>query len=336
MYIERLIRLGMSALLIAACMDQHEAEAPAHPREGHIESHDGVALYWRILGVAGDTLVVVHGGPFVDHAYLVPDLEPLAETHLLIFYDQRGTGRSTLVSDPASLHIDAHIADLEAVRQHFGLSRMALLGHSWGPLLGAGYALEYSDRLSALIAVSPAPLRREPYWDQLLPRVTAWMDGTTLMELGARDEARRDTTHDARATCRALFELYVRGALADPTDVAMARRIAAGFCSAPATAIRNQMLVDSLTIGSLGDFDWRERFRESRFPVLVVAGEKDVDPIEAYQEWLLAFPDARLTVLEGAGHFSYLERPEEFFSVVVEFLREQGRAGVREATGGAS
>jgi proline iminopeptidase len=332
-YIERLIRLGMSSILIAACTDQHKAEAPAHPSEGYIESHDGVALYWRLLGAAGDTVIVLHGGPFVDHSYWVPDLEPLAETHVLIFYDQRGTGRSTLVSDPASLQLEAHIADLEAVRQHFGLSRMAVLGHSWGPLLGAGYALEHSEKLSALIAVSPAPLRREPYWDQVLPRVTAWMDSTTLMELGARDAARRDTTHDPHAACRALFELYVRGALADPTDVAMARRIAAGFCSAPAAAIRNQMLVDSLTIGSLGDFDWRERFHESRFPVLVVAGEKDVDPVEAYQEWLLAFPNARLNVLEGAGHFSYLERPDEFFSVVVEFLHEHSRVGVREATG---
>jgi proline iminopeptidase len=278
---------------------------------------------------------VVHGGPFVDHAYLVPDFEPLAETHVLIFYDQRGTGRSTLVSDPASLHLEAHIADLEAVRRHFGLRRMVLLGHSWGPLLGAGYALEHSDKLSALIAVSPAPLRREPYWDQVLPRVTAWMDSTTIMELAALDAARRDATQDVRAACRALYELYVRGALADPTDVDMARHIAAGFCSAPATALRNQMLVDSLTIVSLGDYDWQERFREIHFPVLVVAGEKDVDPVEAYQEWLFAFPDARLTVLEGAGHFPYLERPEEFFKVVIGFLDEHGRTGVREATGGS-
>jgi 3-oxoadipate enol-lactonase len=157
-------------------------------------------------------------------------------------------------------------------------------------------------------------------------------DSTTLLELDARDAARRDTTHDARATCLALFELYVRGALADPTDLAMAQRIAAGFCSAPAAAIRNQMLVDSLTVGSLGDYDWRERFRESRFPVLVIAGEKDVDPVEAYQEWLLAFPDARLVLLAGAGHFPYLERPEEFFGIVVEFLREHRRAGVRDPT----
>jgi proline iminopeptidase len=331
--IARVICLRIGWILIAACADQ-PVESPPHAREGYIESGDGVALYWRTLGIAGDTLVVLHGGPFVDHAYLVPDLEPLAQTHVLIFYDQRGTGRSTLVSDPASLHLDAHIADLEAVRQHFGLSRMVLLGHSWGPLLGAAYALEHSEKLSALIAVSPAPLRRQPYWDQVFPRVTAWMDSTALMELGARDAARRDTTHDARAACRALFELYVRGALADPMDVDMAQRIAAGFCSAPATAIRNQMLVDSLTMGSLGDYDWRERFRDTRFPVLVVAGEKDVDPVEAYQEWLHAFPDARLTVLESTGHFPYLERPEDFFGVVAQFLREHG-AAVRRATGGS-
>ncbi len=124
--------------VLAGCTNQSEADALAQPREGYIESHDGVALYYRTLGVAGDTVVVVHGGPFVDHGYLAPDLEPLAETHVLTFYDQRGTGRSTLVSDTASLRIAAHIADLEAVRRHFelpwpGASQAACVMHRRRP-----------------------------------------------------------------------------------------------------------------------------------------------------------------------------------------------------------
>lgn len=312
-------------VVLAGCTTQSEADASAHPGEGYIEGHDGVALYYRTLGGRTDTLVIIHGGPFVDHGYLAPDLEPLAETHTLIFYDQRGTGRSTLVSDPASLDVAAHIADLEAVRRHFQLGRMVLLGHSWGALLAAGYAREHNDKLSALIAVSPAPLRRDPYWDQLIARATAWMDSATLRDLGAREAARRDPANDAQASCRSYFELLVRGALADPADVFIAGRIADGFCSASPAAIRNQMRVDSLTAAALGDFDWREHFRESQFPVLVVAGEQDVDPVEAYEEWSTAFPDARLVLLEGAGHFSYVERPDQFFSAVAEFLGKHGR-----------
>lgn len=311
------------ATVLAGCTDRSGADALAR-HEGHIDSRDGVALYYRTLGGVGDTLVVVHGGPFVDHGYLAPDLEPMAETRVLIFYDQRGTGRSTLVSDAASLDIAEHVADLEAVRRHFGLSRMALLGHSWGALLAAAYARTHTDRLSALVAVSPSPLRREPYWDQVLPKVTAWMDSTTLMELAARDAARRDPAQDARATCRSFFELLLRGAFANPLDVAARRRMRGDFCSAPEAAIRNSPVVDSLTMASLGDFDWRAHFADSELPVLVIAGANDVVPLEAYEEWEAAFPNARLVVVDNAGHFPHVEQPEQFFDVVSEFLRSHG------------
>ncbi len=257
----------------------------------------------------------------MDHSYLASDLEPLASGNVLIFYDQRGTGRSTLVSDPPLLSVASHIADLEAVRRHFELGRMVLLGHSWGALLAAGWVREHRERAVALIAVSPAPLRRDPYFEWLTPRVTAWMDSTTRAELFARDAARRDPANDARATCRAFSELLVRGALADPMDVPTARHVAEGFCSAPPVAIRNQMRVDSLTMESLGAYDWRDDFSENQLPVLVLAGTQDVDPVEAYHEWVAAFPAARLVLLEGTGHFSYIERPDGFSSAVADFLQ---------------
>jgi proline iminopeptidase len=320
----RRVLLVACAAMCGGCVDQFETDAPAQAHEGHVETHDGVALYYRTLGIVGDTVVVVHGGPFVDHGYLAPDLEQLAETHVLIFYDQRGTGRSTLVSDAASLHVEKHVADLEAVRRHFRLSRMALLGHSWGALLAAAYGREHSDQLSALVAVSPSPLRRDPYWEQVLPRVTAWMDSTTLMDLTARDLARRDPANDAHATCRSFFELFLRGAFADPMDIAAHQRMRGDFCSAPEAAIRNGPIVDSLTIASLGDFDWREHFAESDFPVLVIAGANDVDPVEAYEEWQAAFPDASLVLVANAGHFPHVEQPERFFVTVSRFLRSPG------------
>jgi proline iminopeptidase len=315
------------AAVLAGCTTQPEADQPGQARDGSIDSRDGIALYFRTLGVAGDTVVVVHGGPFVDHGYLAPDLEPLAETHVLVFYDQRGTGRSTLVTDAASLHIDEHIADLEAVRRHFGLGRMALLGHSWGALLAAAYARAHPHRLSALVAVSPAPLRRDPYWDLVLPRVTAWMDSSTLKELGALDDARRDPANDARATCRSFFELLLRGAFSDPVDVVAHERMRGDFCSAPEVAIRNGPVVDSLTMASLGDYDWREQFADIATPVLVIAGANDVDPVEAYQEWQAAFPVARLVQLANAGHFPYVEQPAQFFETVTEFLQSHASSG---------
>ena len=81
------------ALVLAAC---HATVPPAQrgrPAEGHVQG-DGAALFYRMVGAGPDVLVMIHGGPGMDMGYMVPDFGPLAEHHRLLFYDQRGGGRS--------------------------------------------------------------------------------------------------------------------------------------------------------------------------------------------------------------------------------------------------
>jgi proline iminopeptidase len=302
-----------------ACEAQSPPGSAALASEGYLESSDGVSLYYRTIGAASDTIIVLHGGPGLDQGYLAPDLEPLAETSTLLFYDQRGAGRSTVVSDSALLRFEAHVADLEAVRRRLGIRRMALLGHSWGALLAAGYAREYPENVSLLVLVSPGPLRRDPYEADFFARATAWMDSATLAELNRLEADWRGGAIDARAACARYFGLWFRGGFADPMDTAMYQRRRGDPCTAPEAAIRNQPLVSSLSMPE--DWDWREDFRGSDLPVLILAGEQDVDPAEAYQEWVAAFPHAQLVTVPQAGHFSFVEQPERFFSAVAEFMR---------------
>ena len=96
----------------------------------------------RVVGAGADTVIAIHGGPGVDLESIAGDFAPLAAQHTVIFYDQRGGGKSQIVADPAQLTLDRHLADLEAVRAHFGIRKMTLVGHSWGGLLAVLYALE--------------------------------------------------------------------------------------------------------------------------------------------------------------------------------------------------
>ena len=99
---------------------------------------DGVDLFYRVVGTGPDVLVMIHGGPGMDMGYMVPDFAPLAARHQLLFYDQRGGGRSELLrDDPALFTMARHVADLEALRQRFGLQRMTLVAHSFGPAIAA-------------------------------------------------------------------------------------------------------------------------------------------------------------------------------------------------------
>lgn len=160
-YLPGLFILAAAVFVIVQC-ERPGQDAAISVSEGTIPSTGEVELYYRIAGTGPDTLVVLHGGPGMSTSYLSPDLKPLAESHTVIFYDQRGSGRSTIVTDPGSLHIDRYIEDLEAVRQYFGIEQLTLLGHSWGALLASRYALEHPEHVSNLVLASPGPVRMDP------------------------------------------------------------------------------------------------------------------------------------------------------------------------------
>ena len=126
------------------------------PGEGYITSADGVRLFYKVVGKGPKTLVVLHGGPGNTMFSILPDFEPLAKKHTVIYYDQRGNGRSDLVESSEQLAISKHIEDLEAVRQYFNLKKLTLLGNSWGGLLVSFYAIKHPDKVEKLVLHSPA------------------------------------------------------------------------------------------------------------------------------------------------------------------------------------
>ena len=105
----------------------------------------------------GTAVIVLHGEPDFDHSYLLPELDLLSDSFHLIYYDQRGRGRSADRVQPEDVTLASDIADLEKVRQFFQLGSVVLLGHSWGTVLALEYALRYPERVSRMILMNPAP-----------------------------------------------------------------------------------------------------------------------------------------------------------------------------------
>ena len=102
----------------------------AAPREGWLTTGDSTRIYYRVVGRGADTLIAIHGGPGVDLESIAGDFAPLAARHAVVFYDQRGAGRSTLPTDTTRLTAARQVDDLDAVRRHFGLRRVTLVAHS--------------------------------------------------------------------------------------------------------------------------------------------------------------------------------------------------------------
>src|SRR5262245_47289985 len=92
-------------------------------------------------------LFLLHGGPGGDHAGFKPTHASLDDVAQLVYVDHRGCGRSS-DGNPADYTLDNNIDDLEALRDHLGLSRISLLGSSYGGMVALGYALRYPQRVA--------------------------------------------------------------------------------------------------------------------------------------------------------------------------------------------
>ena len=319
-------------LLLAAAVSRGASEAPPEPlpgyggapvREGWLPGADGVRLFFRVVGRGPRTVVYVHGGPGTGlrEGY---DLEPLAGMgHTLVMYDQRGAGYSTLVSDPAQLSIDAHVADLEAVRKHFSLRRLDVIGLSWGAAVVARYAERHPDRVARIVFLSPISPTRA-HLAERLAHLAALRGQTARPEITAALTEGLDrwrTASEAQLPELCLHEwegfarLYERGG-------PQARAARGDPCAYPAEVLRNRPVARLAGIESLGaDYDLRPVLRKLRMPALVLEGQQSNVPLDATREWARSLPEGRLLLVPDAGHRHWLDQPERVASALRTFLR---------------
>jgi len=262
--------------------------------------------------------------------YLAPDLEALTRQHVLIFYDQRGSGRSTLVTDSASLDAERFADDLESVRAHFKLGKLTLFAHSWGAAVAALYASHHADRIARMIIVDGISVRRTHHLNglQAMDRRRDSATRARLQELASQ----RNTEPGNETLCRTYFGIFFRATFTDPSALDKTR---GDFCAGGPDAIANKIKsVDRFTIRSLGDWDWRPSLRAVTAPTLVIRGRGDHVPLASSIEWADAVENGVFFELQHSGHFPYLEQPDLFFSAVEEFLAGLWPAGAKRTSAG--
>ena len=293
--------------------------AAAQPREGYVTTDDGIRLHYLIEGSGPQTLVVVHGGPGFSLESVRADFAPFAHNRRVIYYDQRGNGRSTLIDDPAALAWQRHVADLEAIRRHFGLRRMTLLGNSWGGLLISLYAAAHPDRIERLVLDSPAaPIAAQHRLQQTR------MDERAALRFSAAERSRVRSAVDnwvdgvdPLAACEIFGRYILRLYMFDPAQPV---HIRGNLCAGPPEVVQRSLLVNRTIIQSLGEFDVRPSVRRVTAPVFIIHGAGDVVPPEGARDWAASYPNARLLMLPRAGHLIQVEDPGTFFASIETFL----------------
>jgi proline iminopeptidase len=295
-------------VVVALCAVAGAQSTVAGARESWIPV-PGAELYCREIG-RGTPMIVLHGGPDFDISYLLPELDRLSDNFHLIYYDQRGRGRSGTNVKPEDVTLESEMADLDDVRKHFHLNKVVLLGHSWGAVLALEYALRHSERVSRLVLMDPGPASANDINRFRKERVEKW---PVLMELRT---AIADTTAYKQADPDAVvayYRVHFKPAFArsDEYEKLIIRMQARFIEQGKEGILKSRAVEDRLmneTWASPNGYDLLPKLKALNIPALVITGDHDFFPFAA-EHIAQAIPLARLVTLQNCGHFPYLECP---------------------------
>ncbi len=300
-------RLGLLLLVPATVVGQ-----PSADRREYI-AVNGTRLFTEVVG-EGIPVVVVHGGPGLDHTYLLPQLARLGRGFQLIFYDQRAAGKSPAKVDTNSMTMETFVEDLDGVRKAYGLERMNLLAHSWGGLVAMFYAIRHPDRLQSLILLNSTPASaafRDSSFTTMRAR-TSREDSLAKAAIVASDGFK---TRDP-AVMASFFRLLFKGMFAH-TKYADSLTITFDSTYPEAQAMLTYLNRD----GALHNYDLFPRLGAIRCPTLIVGGDHDMVSPASNERLHDAIRGSEVVLLKDCGHFPFIEAGDQLFPLLRKFLR---------------
>jgi len=249
--------------------------------------------------------LVMHGGLGFDHTGLHPWLDPLGEEMHLIYYDHRGNGRSGR-PPLETLTFEQLCADADALREHLGFEKVAVLGYSFGGCIALEYALRYPERLSHLILLNTAPTF--DYGEEI--EANARRKGATPEQLEAL-ESSADNVAEFRHLWKLIEPLYFHTYDADLAERMLGKTIFSAEAGNASVAITEE-------------WDLTPRLSEISAPTLILVGRDDfICPPSQVERMREHIPDSELVAIEKSGYAAHVEEPEAFFDAVRGWLRRR-------------
>lgn len=303
--------LQISILFIIILLSCSQRNATIVYNEGYVDV-DNAKLYFSTIG-KGDTLVVLHGGPGLSHKYLKPQLDSLLSSKFtLLYYDQRGSGWSEGTNDTLKLNIQTYISDLEQIRNHFELSELNLVGHSFGGILGMYYGITYPDNLNSLVLIDTDAASYELRTPYQIKTINSRLTEEQNNYLDSISESEAYKNYDVAAYDK-YYKTYLTSYFAKTKDTL---KLNLGFDS---ISIKKIDITNNHVRKSLGKYDIHDSLFAITCPTLILHGTESVFSVEGAEAIHNKLINSELQLFEDCGHFEYIESPHKFKKLIEEF-----------------
>lgn len=272
---------------------------------------DGASIFYLPVGSpARHPLIVLHGGPGLDHTEMHPWMDALADTFYVVYVDLRGQGRSERV-DPSTLTLGRFAEDVTKLARALGFDRYAVLGHSFGSFVALAHALEQGGASHYFLSAATASFTKS------LPEIQANLEAFEPEEL--REDVKRswalEPTVKTREDFAELMRLQMPFHFASVEGAGYQRYLAAGDATVYAPEVLAYVAEHEYAI------EYEDRLRDIRKPTLILVGEYDrTCTPRAARDLHAGIPGSELVVIPEAGHQSFIEQPAMYFAAVRDFF----------------
>lgn len=246
------------------------------------------------------TVVLVHGGPGVyDHSYFKPDFTRLTEYAQVVYLDLRGHGRSAW-GEAAGWSFEQCADDVRVFCDAAGITRPIVFGHSMGGPIVLLYGARHPGHAAGLIVSSGFARWDPPRMVEGFRRVA----GDEVAQIARRSYAGEQVPEQEWARVFAAFGSQL------PDEKREAHT-------------PKNLELNSHGMGLIRQLDIADQLGCVASPTLVCVGELDpITPVAAAAEIASALPEgiAQLEIIDGAGHFTWLDSPDRYWPRIIEFV----------------
>ena len=278
--------------------------------EGELVRIDDTSLFVVERGT-GYPVIVLHGGPGLDHHEFADYLDPLTDAFRLLLVDQRANGRSERAPE-STWTLERMAQDVIMLARALHLERYAVLGHSYGAFVALQNAVDYPGMAAQTIVSGGVPSMK---YLEVVERNLDAFEPDELRDQVIASWAREPTVATQEGFAELMAEQFPFH-FADPLDPRIA-----DYLDRTKDTVYSPDVLRLFSANGYGGIEVEDRLGEVSSPLLVMTGRHDrTCTVEAAEAIAARAPNAELRIFEASGHMTFVEEPDVYIATVRSFL----------------